>query len=336
MCSRLRETEFHERLAKHPHRVIVEAVGLARTTNCAGADSILLPVSSSAYPWRSPCPIRQPRSTHPLGGDGCASRKGWNPPISSWPEARSSMSLQVTHSELTSSSPTVSLPGSDPIHRHASGSTFPESGSAPRSSTRTSTPKARWSGYPSLSARSFHGTGAVVTDPHEIANVAGLPGMEAMRAAARGLPLAVFFTTPSCVPASPWESPGAEFGPAEMAEMLKWPECVGLGELMNFPGVLAGDEDIARKLAVSAGRARRPRAGSLRSGVTGVRGSRPRFRSRIDDACRSVGKLRAGQMVMIRRDPRRGTWPRSFLLSPMQPTRAAVSARRPRRPHPPP
>ena len=84
--------------------------------------------------------------------------------------------------------------------------------------------------------------GAVVTDPHEIANVAGLPGMEAMRAAARGLPLAVFFTTPSCVPASPWESPGAEFGPAEMAEMLKWPECVGLGELMNFPGVLAGDE----------------------------------------------------------------------------------------------
>ena len=65
-----------------------------------------------------------------------------------------------------------------------------------------------------------HGTGAVVTDPHEIANVAGLPGMEAMRAAARGLPLGVFFTTPSCVPASPWESPGAEFGPAEMAEML--------------------------------------------------------------------------------------------------------------------
>ena len=96
-----------------------------------------------------------------------------------------------------------------------------------------------------------HGTGAVVTDPHEIANVAGLMGMEAMRAAARGLPLGVFLTTPSCVPASSWESPGAEFGPAEMAEMLRWPECIGLGELMNFPGVLAGDDDIAAKLAIS-------------------------------------------------------------------------------------
>ena len=59
-----------------------------------------------------------------------------------------------------------------------------------------------------------HGTGAVVTDPHEIANIAGLPGLEAMRAAARGLPLGVYFTVPSCVPASPWDSPGAEFGPA--------------------------------------------------------------------------------------------------------------------------
>src|SRR4051812_7610701 len=70
-----------------------------------------------------------------------------------------------------------------------------------------------------------HGTGAVVTDPHEIANVNGLAGMEAMRAAARGLPLDIYFTVPSCVPASRWESAGAELGPAEMAEMLGWPEC---------------------------------------------------------------------------------------------------------------
>src|SRR5215207_11659548 len=109
-----------------------------------------------------------------------------------------------------------------------------------------------------------HGTGAVVTDPHEIANVAGLTGMEAMRAAARGLPLGIFFTTPSCVPASRGESPGAQFGPTELAEMLRWPECVGLGELMNFPGVLAGDDDIAGKLAVSAGRRRDGHAPGLR------------------------------------------------------------------------
>ncbi len=48
-----------------------------------------------------------------------------------------------------------------------------------------------------------HGTGAIVTDPHEIANVAGLPGLEAMRSAAVGLPMHIRFTAPSCVPASP-------------------------------------------------------------------------------------------------------------------------------------
>ena len=123
-----------------------------------------------------------------------------------------------------------------------------------------------------------HGTGAVVTDPHEIANVAGLAGMEAMRAAARGLPLGIFFTVPSCVPASPWESPGAEFGPAEMAEMLGWPECVGLGELMNFPGVLAGDDDIAAQAGRLRGQApRRARPGRAWCRIAGVRGSGSRL-----------------------------------------------------------
>src|SRR5215218_6690194 len=146
-----------------------------------------------------------------------------------------------------------------------------------------------------------HGTGAVVTDPHEIANVAGLAGMAAMRTAARGLPLGVFFTTPSCVPASPWESPGAEFGPAEMAEMLGWPECVGLGELMNFPGVLAGEDDIAEKLAVSAGRRRDGHAPGLRGAAlqayVGAGPGSDHESTTIDEAWE---KLRAGQMVMIR------------------------------------
>src|SRR5215211_6185358 len=146
-----------------------------------------------------------------------------------------------------------------------------------------------------------HGTGAVVTDPHEIANVSGLTGMEAMRAAARGLPLGVFFTTPSCVPASPWESPGAEFGTAEMAEMLAWPECVGLGELMNFPGVLAGEDDIAEKLAVSAGRRRDGHAPGLRGpalqAYVGAGPGSDHESATIDEAWE---KLRAGQMVMIR------------------------------------
>ena len=91
------------------------------------------------------------------------------------------------------------------------------------------------------------GTGAVVTDPHEIANVAGLPGMEALRAAAAGLPLRVAFTVPSCVPASVHESSGAVFGVAEIAQALALSEAVGLGELMFFLGVLNCDSVIAAK-----------------------------------------------------------------------------------------
>lgn len=146
-----------------------------------------------------------------------------------------------------------------------------------------------------------HGTGAVVTDPHEIANIAGLPGLEAMRTAARDLPLGIFFTVPSCVPASAWESPGASFGPAEMAEMLRWPEAVGLGELMSFPAVLAGDEEIAAKLAVSAGRRRDGHAPGLRAAqlqaYVGSGPSSDHESTALDEACE---KLRAGQMVMIR------------------------------------
>jgi adenine deaminase len=146
-----------------------------------------------------------------------------------------------------------------------------------------------------------HGTGAIVTDPHEIANIAGLPGMEAMRAAARGLPLGVFFTVPSCVPASRWESPGATFGPAEITTMLAWPESVGLGELMNFPGVLAGDDDIAAKLAVSAGRRRDGHAPGLRgAGLQAYAGSGPGSDHEASELDEAWEKLRAGQVVMIR------------------------------------
>ncbi|MBA2596857.1 MAG: adenine deaminase [Chloroflexia bacterium] len=146
-----------------------------------------------------------------------------------------------------------------------------------------------------------HGTGAIVTDPHEIANVAGLAGMNAMRAAARGLPLGVFFTVPSCVPASAWESPGATFGPAEIKTMLGWPECVGLGELMNFPGVLAGDGDIAAKLAVSHGSRRDGHAPGVRDeALQAYVGSGPGSDHESTTLDEARQKLRAGQMVMIR------------------------------------
>lgn len=146
-----------------------------------------------------------------------------------------------------------------------------------------------------------HGTGAVVTDPHEIANVVGLPGMAAFRAAAAGLPLHIRFTVPSCVPASRHETPGAVFGPAEIAEALAWPESVGLGELMNFPGVLAGDADIAAKLAASAGRRRDGHAPQLRgAALAAYAGSGLGSDHESSSLEEARDKLRAGLMVMIR------------------------------------
>ena len=145
------------------------------------------------------------------------------------------------------------------------------------------------------------GTGAVVTDPHEIANVAGLDGMEALRTASHGLPLRVAFTIPSCVPASNHESPGTVLDAADIAEALRWPEAVGLGELMDFPGTLAGDDQIAAKLGVSHGYRRDGHAPGLRgaalqayagSGVTSDHES-----TEIEEARE---KLRAGLMIMIR------------------------------------
>ncbi|MDP9373348.1 MAG: amidohydrolase family protein, partial [Chloroflexota bacterium] len=99
-----------------------------------------------------------------------------------------------------------------------------------------------------------HGTGAVVTDPHEIANVLGLDGVRALMEAARGLPLSAYFVVPSCVPASPRETSGAVLDAAAVAPALDWSGIVGLGEMMNFPGVLAADPDVLRKLAAARAR----------------------------------------------------------------------------------
>jgi adenine deaminase len=85
------------------------------------------------------------------------------------------------------------------------------------------------------------GTTAVVCDPHEIANVAGAAGVRWLLEAAEGLPLDVYAMAPSCVPASPLESAHAPLGPQEMAEILRHPRALGVAEMMNFPGVIAGD-----------------------------------------------------------------------------------------------
>ncbi len=97
------------------------------------------------------------------------------------------------------------------------------------------------------------GTTAVIADPHEIANVHGAEGVRYMLRASAGLPLNVFFTVPSCVPASSLGTSGAELFAADVSEMLGWPRVVGLGEMMNYPGVLAQDQEILAKLDAARG-----------------------------------------------------------------------------------
>jgi len=83
------------------------------------------------------------------------------------------------------------------------------------------------------------GTTTVRWDPHEIANVAGVAGVRWAIEAGRGSPLRVLVMAPSCVPSAPGlETAGAEFGPAEMAEMLSWSEIAGVAEVMDMGGVL--------------------------------------------------------------------------------------------------
>lgn len=96
-----------------------------------------------------------------------------------------------------------------------------------------------------------HGTTGVVCDPHEIANVLGVEGIEAMIENASQVPFNFYFTAPSCVPATPFETSGAVIGSDDIEELLKKDEIVALGEMMNFPGVINGDEEVLKKLELA-------------------------------------------------------------------------------------
>lgn len=88
-----------------------------------------------------------------------------------------------------------------------------------------------------------HGTCGIFFDPHEICNVIGLSGVKCMLEDAKTTPLKAMLTTPSCVPAVPgFEDTGSEIHPADIAETMKWDECAGLGEMMNFPGIIGSDD----------------------------------------------------------------------------------------------
>ncbi len=97
-----------------------------------------------------------------------------------------------------------------------------------------------------------HGTTGMFVDPHEIANVFGLRGVRLMVDEAARQPIHVFEQMPSCVPSAPgFETPGAIIGPGEVAEAMTWPGIIGLGEMMNFPGVFNGDDKVHAEMAVT-------------------------------------------------------------------------------------
>ncbi len=102
-----------------------------------------------------------------------------------------------------------------------------------------------------------HGTTAMFIDPHEIANVFGIKGVKLMVDEATQQPIHVWVQMPSCVPSAPGlETPGASIGPEEVAEAMKWDRIIGLGEMMNFPGVFNSDEKMHAEMAqtIAAGK----------------------------------------------------------------------------------
>jgi len=96
------------------------------------------------------------------------------------------------------------------------------------------------------------GTTGMFIDPHEIANVFGLKGVRLMAEEAEDQPIHVWVQIPSCVPSAPGlETPGSSIGPDDVAEAMEWDQIIGLGEMMNFPGVYFSDEKMHDEMAAT-------------------------------------------------------------------------------------
>lgn len=93
-----------------------------------------------------------------------------------------------------------------------------------------------------------HGTTTVILNPLEIANVLGLPGIQALIDSSKDLPLDYFFLAPSCVPTTPLETAGAFISSADIEKLLKNKRVLGLSEMMNYPGVLRQDPEVFKKI----------------------------------------------------------------------------------------
>ncbi|MCF8357528.1 MAG: adenine deaminase [Prolixibacteraceae bacterium] len=96
-----------------------------------------------------------------------------------------------------------------------------------------------------------HGVIAAITDPHEIANVCGIDGINYMIDNAKKTPMKIYFGAPSCVPATPFENNGAIISAKEIEALFKSKKCFQLSEMMNFPGVINDDKDVWEKIKVA-------------------------------------------------------------------------------------
>ncbi|MBI4304559.1 MAG: adenine deaminase [Chloroflexi bacterium] len=99
------------------------------------------------------------------------------------------------------------------------------------------------------------GTMGIVSDLHEIANVCGLEGIRYVLDCARRLPLGFFLMAPSCVPATHLETSGSNLDAEALRQVFRWKGCIGLGEVMNFPGVIGGDKGVLSKIDLARGKA---------------------------------------------------------------------------------
>ncbi len=148
-----------------------------------------------------------------------------------------------------------------------------------------------------------HGTTTVITDPHEIGNVAGGQGVDYMLKATEGLSLDTFFVMPSCVPSTGLDESGAVLGPEDIKPYYENPRVLGLAEVMNSVGVVAGQEDLMGKLTeagrrgkVIDGHAPFLRGNELNAYVcSGVWSDHE-----CSDAGEALEKLGRGQWIMIR------------------------------------
>lgn len=98
------------------------------------------------------------------------------------------------------------------------------------------------------------GTTTIIADPHEIANVCGIEGIEFMMESAKEAPLNVFFMLPSCVPATEFETSGAKLLAEDLKGLMQRENVLGLGEMMDFPGVINGRADVIDKMMLAQGK----------------------------------------------------------------------------------